>query len=339
MKMSSMVGVTAMALCLAVGTAQAGPNPVGKTGMKAKSIKRVSKAQIHNMHIRGEVYINVATGQRTVTPYGVGSDYGDPMWVCNDRAGNGNYFWGIDNKAQGRIGMEGLDWGDTASDTFVDGFEFAYAGDKGMGLDPNGEGVPGLNMEIYFYENENGFGDSDGAAVAGFSIVDLPGVSGNYAYEGWIVTIDLAGSGYEFTLSGVDEDGDGLQDFGYSYSCDQQQQGGPGIMGPILAAPNAGEGQEDVFDLYTEPNKSGYINSYFFGGFPFAGFDMVLYGSAGGGPDCYPDCDVDGELTFFDFLCFTNDFNANGDYADCDEDGELTFFDFLCFTNLFNAGC
>ena len=337
MKMSSMVGVcTAMAMCLVVGTAQAGPNP-GSVKHVAKKVSK--KAAPKNAHLRGHLYINLATGERTVTPIGNGSDYGDPVWTCNDTAGNGNYFWGIDNKAQGRIGMEGLDWGDTANDVTVDGFEFAYAGDKGMGLDPNGEGVPGLNMEIYFYNNENGFGDSDGAAVAGFSIIDLPGVSGNYTYEGWIVTIDLAGTGYEFLLSGNDEDGDGLQDFGYSYSCDQQQKGGPGIMGPLLAAPNAGEGQEDAFDLYTEPSKSGYINSYYFGGFPFAGFDMVLYGSIGGGNECYADCDGDKALTLFDFLCFVNDFNVSGAYADCDNDKSWTLFDFLCFVNAFNAGC
>jgi hypothetical protein len=55
-------------------------------------------------------------------------------------------------------------------------------------------------------------------------------------------------------------------------------------------------------------------------------------------PVCYPDCDGDGVLSFFDFLCYTNAFNANDPYADCDGDGELTFFDFLCYTNLFNAG-
>lgn len=57
------------------------------------------------------------------------------------------------------------------------------------------------------------------------------------------------------------------------------------------------------------------------------------------GQECYADCDGDGELSFFDFLCYTNAFNAGDDYADCDGDGELTFFDFLCYTNDFNAGC
>jgi choice-of-anchor B domain-containing protein len=54
---------------------------------------------------------------------------------------------------------------------------------------------------------------------------------------------------------------------------------------------------------------------------------------------CYPDCDGDGTLDFFDFLCFQNAFLANDPYADCDGDGVLDFFDFLCFQNEFLAGC
>jgi hypothetical protein len=54
---------------------------------------------------------------------------------------------------------------------------------------------------------------------------------------------------------------------------------------------------------------------------------------------CPADCDGDGELTFFDFLCFQNAFSAGDPTADCDGDTELTFFDFLCFQNQFSAGC
>jgi hypothetical protein len=70
-----------------------------------------------------------------------------------------------------------------------------------------------------------------------------------------------------------------------------------------------------------------------------AGYDNVEVKRAGGPPPCYADCDGDKELSFFDFLCYTNAFNAGDTYADCDGDGELTFFDFLCYTNLFNKGC
>jgi hypothetical protein len=58
-----------------------------------------------------------------------------------------------------------------------------------------------------------------------------------------------------------------------------------------------------------------------------------------GGTQCYPDCDGDGALDFFDFLCFQNAFLAMDPYADCDENGVFDFFDFLCFQNEFLAGC
>jgi trimeric autotransporter adhesin len=56
-------------------------------------------------------------------------------------------------------------------------------------------------------------------------------------------------------------------------------------------------------------------------------------------PVCYADCDGDGALDFFDFLCFQNAFLAGEPYADCDGNGVLDFFDFLCFQNEFLAGC
>ncbi|MFG0284830.1 MAG: GC-type dockerin domain-anchored protein, partial [Phycisphaerales bacterium JB039] len=54
---------------------------------------------------------------------------------------------------------------------------------------------------------------------------------------------------------------------------------------------------------------------------------------------CYPDCDGNGVLDFFDFLCFQNAFATGDMYADCDGNGLLDFFDFLCFQNAFAAGC
>src|SRR5690606_9637607 len=56
-------------------------------------------------------------------------------------------------------------------------------------------------------------------------------------------------------------------------------------------------------------------------------------------PFCYVDCDADGEVTFFDFLCFQNRFASGNPDADCDVDGVLTFFDFLCYQDAFAAGC
>ena len=56
-------------------------------------------------------------------------------------------------------------------------------------------------------------------------------------------------------------------------------------------------------------------------------------------PDCYADCDGNGLLDFFDFLCFQNAFALGDAYADCDDTGVLDFFDFLCFQNAFAIGC
>ncbi len=54
---------------------------------------------------------------------------------------------------------------------------------------------------------------------------------------------------------------------------------------------------------------------------------------------CYADCDISGQLDFFDFLCFQNEFSAQTAYADCDQNLSHDFFDFLCFQNSFAAGC
>jgi hypothetical protein len=54
---------------------------------------------------------------------------------------------------------------------------------------------------------------------------------------------------------------------------------------------------------------------------------------------CFADCNADGELNFFDFLCFQNAFDAGDPRAECVEDGVFDFFDFLCFLNTFDAGC
>jgi photosystem II stability/assembly factor-like uncharacterized protein len=55
--------------------------------------------------------------------------------------------------------------------------------------------------------------------------------------------------------------------------------------------------------------------------------------------DCPADCDGSGGLDAFDFLCYTNLFNAQDAKADLDGDGEFTLFDFLAYQNLFVQGC
>ncbi|MFG0285891.1 MAG: hypothetical protein ACF8R7_15855 [Phycisphaerales bacterium JB039] len=71
---------------------------------------------------------------------------------------------------------------------------------------------------------------------------------------------------------------------------------------------------------------------------PSAG-EIDIWVARYGDDDCYPDCDGNGELDFFDFLCFQNAFATGDRYADCDGTGALDFFDFLCFQNAFAVGC
>ncbi|MCH9058695.1 MAG: hypothetical protein IIB55_08715, partial [Planctomycetes bacterium] len=55
---------------------------------------------------------------------------------------------------------------------------------------------------------------------------------------------------------------------------------------------------------------------------------------------CYADCDTNGVLDIFDFLCFQNAFVLGEPYAcDCDPDPACDIFDFLCFQDAFVGGC
>jgi hypothetical protein len=57
------------------------------------------------------------------------------------------------------------------------------------------------------------------------------------------------------------------------------------------------------------------------------------------GEVCIPDLNGDGVLDLFDFLTFTNLFNAGDPLADFNSDGVFDLFDFLAFVNAFNDGC
>ena len=54
---------------------------------------------------------------------------------------------------------------------------------------------------------------------------------------------------------------------------------------------------------------------------------------------CYADCDRNGVLDTFDFVCFQSAFAAGEPYADCDNNDVFDTFDFVCFQNAFVAGC
>ncbi|MGD1916613.1 MAG: GC-type dockerin domain-anchored protein [Phycisphaerales bacterium] len=54
---------------------------------------------------------------------------------------------------------------------------------------------------------------------------------------------------------------------------------------------------------------------------------------------CNADLDDDGRLTLFDYLAFSNAFDAADPIADLDGDGEFTLLDFAAFRDAFDAGC
>ncbi len=95
---------------------------------------------------------------------------------------------------------------------------------------------------------------------------------------------------------------------------------------------------------YNEIRIGGYNdadtrNAHSETGYQALAVDNVSYGVIDNGEGCYADLNGDGVLDLFDFLAFTNAFNAGDDLGDCDGDGLFDLFDFLCFTNAFNAGC
>ncbi len=54
---------------------------------------------------------------------------------------------------------------------------------------------------------------------------------------------------------------------------------------------------------------------------------------------CAADCEGDGDLDVFDFLCFQNLFAIEDPYADWEGDGDWDVFDFLAYQNAYATGC
>ncbi|MCA9277740.1 MAG: hypothetical protein H6815_03030 [Phycisphaeraceae bacterium] len=54
---------------------------------------------------------------------------------------------------------------------------------------------------------------------------------------------------------------------------------------------------------------------------------------------CYADCDSNGVLNIFDYICFGNAYATQSPSADCDSNGLFNIFDYICFGNAYAAGC
>jgi hypothetical protein len=71
----------------------------------------------------------------------------------------------------------------------------------------------------------------------------------------------------------------------------------------------------------------------------FGGAAYGLLDAFVGAFGCYADCDANGSLDVFDFLCFQDAFVSTAPYADCDGNSSFDVFDFLCFQDAFVTGC
>jgi hypothetical protein len=336
--------------------------------------------------IAGVIYVNVATGERVVTPFT--PRRGPVIWNNSDTTSNGSEFHVIDGRSRGdgraTYNSLSVDWGDIPSEPQVDGIEIGYAVSDTIVSrfpnpnDPNYARVFGLNLIFALWNNENGQHDGSINQDQIALVLPFPDAYGAVP-EGtaWTVIFDLEGS-REFRILADDQDGDGKVDFGYGYAFRQQQHTDPrnqpggiprGTAGPLLVLPgNAGgvgfpasTGVEDALDWYNtfdasfqynaqsqqytlNPNaslsRSGFINTYFFGGNPYASYYTRLYGAIVG---CTADFNNDGFVDFFDFDDYVNCFETGncppGRTADINLDDFVDFFDFDAFVEAFESGC
>ncbi|MCA9277762.1 MAG: SBBP repeat-containing protein [Phycisphaeraceae bacterium] len=99
------------------------------------------------------------------------------------------------------------------------------------------------------------------------------------------------------------------------------------ITGGIAVAVNAA-GQAHVIGTANESFAGPYIGQT-------DTFMLKLNAEA----PCYTDCDENGAVNIFDYICFGNAYSSELRYADCNRDIFFTVFDFLCFGDGYAAGC
>ncbi|MCC6677559.1 MAG: hypothetical protein IT436_10480 [Phycisphaerales bacterium] len=343
--MKKSLGVTAAIGAAVIGSAASGAEPGWRPA-----------------RVAGRMYVNIATGEVVRTPEGPAARIGDIFWENRDSA-CGLAFAQDDPARDPAGGVDALGtlavhWGDVFAESFVNGYEVAYATD--IGVDTAGTGIAGLNMINLFIDDYDGVLDPGGAGATAIVAFRLEGIAGGGgpgagALQAWVYTIDLEGSGYEITFGLTDVDGDGLHDFGYGFAFEQGQAGEKGIIGPVLTRPlslgGAGTayGCPDRFDWFNG-FADVYAGGFWFGGGdcgaspprPYASFGLTLFGprggcGGGGNPCCVLDYTEDGLVDFGDYLEFLNRYDAGDLSADFTADGLVDFADYLEFLNLYDA--
>jgi len=256
--------------------------------------------EVGTAKIEGYIYVNMRTGEVVRTPAGPSTRRGGEYWRNDDIAGSCDLFMlqdlpSRDTAATGRVkfGSAVMDWGDLPGGASVNGFDIAYATD--VGVDPTGAGVAGFDVNIRFLDDYDGELDPGGTGASGVSVItlqDIPGGAGPGAPQGWVYIVDLEGSGLEFNWGSANLNGDGLHDFGYSYSFDQNQAGAKGVAGPFLVRPfslggtGTATGSVDQLDWFNGGDDlTGYTGPIWFGGGscparPYASTYMTVYGEA-----------------------------------------------------------
>jgi len=377
MKMSSMVGVcSAMALCLAVGTAQAGPNPGTPNKNHAKVTKKATKKAVKapartiksakpglNLPVKVTGIHRNADGTITRTtpdyPYHGGMPGQDAVELAFDAL---------------QVDDTGAPIGGTECDLPGDGYRW-YWGTTGwlpdsaedMTLDAKFKGAQATGSSFLYWWTDNGTGNYWYIGV--FTLEGFGhGCAGDYTngetvYDGILFTFAPLATGFWYTPTfGLDAyglffqmpmDGDG----GYLFVIADSINGDGALVIAANPAHMGLYGTADDGGLPGRPgtnNEDAFIDGYnaapdavleddcvnmAFGLCPDPVANGMSFFAEPVGDDCYADCNGDGKLDLFDFLCFNNDFNLKGAYSNCNGDNAWDLFDFLCFVNAFNLGC
>lgn len=95
-------------------------------------------------------------------------------------------------------------------------------------------------------------------------------------------------------------------------------------------------------NLALDPNGryayfSGWGNG--FSSNPVTWSSVVVKIDLGGTALCPADCDENGMLNIFDYICFGNAYASQNPYADCDGSGGFSIFDYICYGNKYSNGC